>query len=78
VSGEQVPAAVLGQWCRHLGAGRLGPPPHHKGNVCAVTAENGARYVLKEVVKEIGKTPRAERLVSEVRVLRHLTGRRHS
>lgn len=72
VADDQRLKAMLGHWHHVLGAAQLGPPLHHKGTVRAVSAQDGSRYVLKEVVKEIGDVPRARRLVSEARVLRHL------
>lgn len=69
---DPLPEAVLGHWRGLLGAARLGPPLHDKGTVHTVTAEDGPRYVLKEIVTEIGDVPRAERLVAQARVLRHL------
>src|SRR6185437_11273181 len=71
VDDDQTPEAMLGHW-RHLLGARLGAPLHDKGTVRAVTAQDGTGYVLKEIVTEIGAVPRAERLVAQAHVLRHL------
>jgi Ser/Thr protein kinase RdoA (MazF antagonist) len=65
-------AAVLRHWHRHTGSIHERRSLYHKGTVLALTAEGGAQYVLKEVVKGQPLALRLERLASEHRLLLHL------
>jgi Ser/Thr protein kinase RdoA (MazF antagonist) len=69
---DQTIVDVLRAWSGTAGDANSWEPLHHKGTVLAVTAAGGGRFVLKAIVKEVGTSPRAERLASEYRVLRHL------
>lgn len=65
-------ATVLRRWEHHTGAVRDWRSLYHKGTVLAVTAQNGARYVLKEVAKGQPLERRLARLTAEHRLLRYL------
>ena len=47
-------------------------PLHHKGTVFHLTTDRGARFILKDIVKDIGGHRRTERLMAQYRVLLHL------
>ena len=68
-------AAVLRRWEHRTGPIREWRSLYHKGTVLAVTAETGARYVLKEVAKGQALERRLERLAAEHRLLLHLSDR---
>jgi Ser/Thr protein kinase RdoA (MazF antagonist) len=66
---------ILRRWRHHTGPVREWQRLSDKGTVLAVTAESGAQYVLKEVVKGQPIDHRLERLVSEQRLLLYLASR---
>jgi Ser/Thr protein kinase RdoA (MazF antagonist) len=72
---DDATAAVLRRWEHHTGPIRESRSLYHKGTVLAVTAESGARYVLKEVAKGQPLERRLERLAAEHRLLLYLADR---
>jgi Ser/Thr protein kinase RdoA (MazF antagonist) len=63
-------SALLKRW--PIGDVAACEPLHHKGTVFLITTGRGARFMLKDIVKDIGGHRRIERLMAEYRVLMHL------